>query len=110
MQVAVEHGSAATVVAVTGEVDLATATDLSAHLDGVDTSRVVVVDLSGVSFIDSSGLNVLVQLRQKLLSATHTDTLILVITRPSTKRIFEVTGLSDVFNIFDSVAGALASL
>jgi anti-anti-sigma factor len=110
VQVTLQQSPSATVVTVSGEVDLATAGELTTHLNSLDLSRAVVVDLSDVSFIDSSGLNTLVQLRQKMQSSPSPSNLRLAMNRSTTRRIFDVTGLSDVFEIFDSAAGALASL
>jgi anti-anti-sigma factor len=53
-----------TVVGVSGEVDLASSPDLTACLDQVD--GVVVVDLSAVTFLDSSGMGALVAARKRL--------------------------------------------
>jgi anti-sigma B factor antagonist len=54
-------------LAVRGEIDIKTAPELERVLSGSD-SEMVVVDLSGVSFIDSSGLRVLVMARTQLES------------------------------------------
>lgn len=58
-----DHGGKA-VVAVSGEIDLATSPDLTACLDQVD--GVVVVDLTRVTFLDSSGMGALVAARKRL--------------------------------------------
>ena len=48
-------------LAVTGEIDLATASSFGAAIDqGIQQAGKVVLDFSGVTFMDSSGLNVLV--------------------------------------------------
>ena len=58
------------VVTVVGEVDMTTAPELTKAIDGVaGTARKVVVDLSGVTFLDSSGLNALVRGRRELAAA-----------------------------------------
>ncbi|MEA2404920.1 MAG: hypothetical protein QOE08_1567, partial [Thermoleophilaceae bacterium] len=64
-------GSGTAVVAVSGEIDVRTAPRFEELLgDGVDDvpSHGLVVDLSGVTFLDSTALNVLVRCleRQKL--------------------------------------------
>ncbi len=54
-------------IAITGELDLSTSDDLGqqivayASVDGVD---VVVIDLAGVSFVDSAGINALLKARR----------------------------------------------
>ena len=59
------HGPDGVVIAVAGEVDMATAPQLAdCLLDHADTD--VMVDLSQVGFLDSAGLNVLVQAYKRL--------------------------------------------
>ena len=48
-----------------GELDLATVETLQAALDGVERAGRLVLDLRGLSFIDSSGLHLLVALHQR---------------------------------------------
>lgn len=54
------------VVVLAGECDLSVREDLTAHLlAAVNTSKVVAVDLAGVTFMDSSGLHALMTAHQK---------------------------------------------
>jgi anti-anti-sigma factor len=48
-----------------GELDVATAETLRATLDGVENPGHLVLDLRGLSFIDSSGLHLLVALHER---------------------------------------------
>ena len=48
-----------------GELDLATAPTLEAALDGVEIAERLVLDLCGLSFIDSTGLHLLVALHRR---------------------------------------------
>jgi len=64
----VTYDANTTIVSVAGEVDMATAAQLSQCLDGVDNGRVV-VDLAQTSFLDSSGIAVLVATWNRLLEA-----------------------------------------
>jgi anti-sigma B factor antagonist len=59
--IATDGGEGATVLRVAGQLDLATADDLADRLRDVLDARTgsIVLDLSGVDFIDSSGLSVL---------------------------------------------------
>ncbi|WP_197523355.1 STAS domain-containing protein [Actinokineospora pegani] len=91
------------VVAVTGEVDLATAPQLEAKL--ADAVRVpgatgVRVNLAGVEFMDSAGLRVLVAAR----AAAEQKGLVLTLAAPHdrVRRIIQITGLSEVFGLADS--------
>ncbi|HEX6756517.1 MAG TPA: STAS domain-containing protein [Mycobacteriales bacterium] len=68
-------------VSVVGEVDVATAPLLRAVLDGLRTARPrrVEVDLSGVAFLDSQGLTVLVAARRRLAA----EQIVLALRAPS---------------------------
>jgi anti-sigma B factor antagonist len=96
------------VVAVEGELDIATAPRLkrvlSSALDG--TSRLV-VDLSRVSFIDSTALGVLVGIQRRLRSMPG-GRMALVCTRPNVCGIFELAGLEGAFPMFADVDAAKA--
>ena len=89
----------ALVVSVRGEVDLSTAPDLEScvrgSLDGAGTS--VVLDLAGLSFIDSSGLRVLVSLSNDARS--NGASLVLRNVPRQAQRVMDITGLSEWFDI-----------
>jgi anti-sigma B factor antagonist len=91
------------VVSVYGEVDLYTAPRLQTELaalvrDGV--SRLV-VDLSGVEFCDSTGMNVLLSAMKRMRE--HGGSLELAAPRSAVRRILQVTGLDTVFSVHDAV-------
>jgi anti-sigma B factor antagonist len=98
-----------TVVAVAGEVDLVTAPELrAALLELVGAGKVaLIVDLEAVEFLDSTGLGVLVG-AVKRARADGGD-LSLVCTHPHLLKVFEITGLTTVFAIHDSLSEALAT-
>jgi len=98
-----------TVVHVGGEIDVYTAPVLREHLDEhISAGRVhLVVDLSGVTFMASTGLGVLVG-RLKLVRAAN-GTLCLVCSNDRTLSVFSITGLDKVFQIFPSGDSALAA-
>lgn len=86
------------VVILSGDVDLAAATDVWDALEpALEGARRVVVDLSGVRFIDSTGLSVLVRAHRRL---AH-DGGGLVVRRPSemAARVLDVTGLDELFTV-----------
>lgn len=91
------------VVAVYGEVDLYTAPRLQAELAGLVRDGVarVVVDLSGVDFCDSTGMNVLLSAMKRLRE--QDGSLELAAPRPAVLRILQVTGLDTVFSVHDNV-------
>ena len=96
------------ILAVKGEVDVYTAPRLRERLvDLVSQGKhQVVVDLEGVDFLDSTGLGVLVGGLKRLRS--HDGDLTLVCTQPRILKVFEITGLTKVFSIFDSIDAAVA--
>jgi anti-sigma B factor antagonist len=59
--VVAQAGDGRSTVTVTGEVDLATSPELERHLELHAAARSLLVDLTGVSFLDSSGMAVLVR-------------------------------------------------
>ena len=97
-----------TVLAVKGEVDVYTAPRLREKLvELVGQGKLkVIVDLEGVDFLDSTGLGVLVGGLKRLRS--HDGDLGLVCTQPRILKVFEITGLTKVFEIHDSVDSAVA--
>jgi anti-sigma B factor antagonist len=82
------------VVAVAGEVDLATAPQLAECLLEL-TDRDVAVDLSSVTFFGSSGMAVLVQANQAFTDAGHT--LHTFGEQEMVRRVLEIAGLYEVF-------------
>lgn len=89
------------VLTLAGELDLTTAPRLQEQLDrAMRDARVVVIDLSGLLFIDSSGLHTLVHAEQQLSASG--GQLMLVHGSPTVSRVFQLTGLSDYFTWRDS--------
>jgi anti-anti-sigma factor len=82
------------VLEVGGEVDLATVEQFRAALADAQRSERVVVDLTGVSFMDSAGVNALVGAYHRSLPNGE---LRLVGMRSNVRRVFEITGLFALF-------------
>jgi anti-sigma B factor antagonist len=97
------------VVSASGEIDVATAPPLRERLLALSASGepTVVVNLLGVTFLDSTALGVLVGALKRCREAG--GDLPLVIDEPRILRVFEITGLTGVFSIFESVEAALES-
>ena len=102
-----EHDGVA-VLAVQGEVDVYTAPRLREKLVELVTQgkHRIVVDLEAVEFLDSTGLGVLVGGLKRVRS--HDGDLSLVCTQHRILKVFEITGLTKVFAIYDSVDAALS--
>ena len=105
----VEERNGHTVLAVTGEVDVYTAPRLRERLVELVTEgkRKIVVNLEGVDFLDSTGLGVLVGGLKRLRS--NDGDMSLVSTQPRILKVFEITGLTKVFAIHDTVDAATAA-
>jgi anti-sigma B factor antagonist len=77
-------------VTVSGELDLASASELDRSLSGVQNDgRTVVLDLRRVSFMDSSGLRVILSADARARSAD--SRLVLIEGPPGVQRVFHVT-------------------
>jgi len=98
-----------TVVAVGGEIDVYTAPKLRDKITELvaDGSYHLVVDMSAVEFLDSTGLGVLVGGLKKV--RTHDGSLELVCNQDRLLKIFRITGLAKVFVIHESADAALAA-
>jgi anti-sigma B factor antagonist len=93
------------VIALAGEIDLYTAprlqSELTSALSAAEPVRVV-VDMSGVEFCDSTGMNVLLAAHR--LAAERGGEFALAAPRPAVRKILEVTGLNAVFTVHDNTA------
>lgn len=118
MELSVAQGAdgAPSVVTVSGEVDVHSAPQLRDGLISVlaggdntasAAANAVVVDLTGVSFLDSTGLGALVAART--LAGERGVALRLACTSQRIVKLFTITGLDGVFEIHDSLAAALAA-
>lgn len=96
------------VLRVAGEIDLLTANLLGERVREqqlLPTNRVVVLDLSGVSFMGSSGL-------AEIVAAAQADSaqLVLVATSRAVLRPLEATGLLPMLTVYESVDEAIAGV
>lgn len=93
----IEDGGTYTVRAA-GEIDVATAPQVeSVLLELLGGGSPVALDLSGVTFIDSSGLRALVTARQRAEDESAAFTL--SGRSPAVERLLQVTGLDSVFEV-----------
>jgi anti-sigma B factor antagonist len=99
-------------VAVRGEVEIATAPELTAALDEAirTTSGPFVIDLASVGFLDSSGINCL--MRARALLGRDDRTLALICPPGSTRRVLALVGVDELVALYasrDEVLRALGS-
>ena len=83
------------VIALTGELDLGTAERLAQELERAqaDGESAIVLDLSGLTFIDSTGLRVIIEADEQL--ADGESAWAIVPGPDSVQRVFELTGTAE---------------
>ncbi|MCX5327856.1 STAS domain-containing protein [Streptomyces sp. NBC_00140] len=70
-------------------------------------ARCIILDLTQVTFCDSSGLNTLLDLR---LQAEQENTVLFLARVPATlRRVLEITGSDQVLRVYDTVTDAQAA-
>ena len=94
-------------VKVHGEVDVYTAPKLREIVFPLSEkeSAQIVIDLSGVSYMDSTGLGVIVGVFKSCRA--HNGELKLIGLSDRLKRLFEITGLADILNINSQIEGGV---
>jgi len=98
-----------TIVAVCGELDVYTSPRLRQEIAELLTrgDTHLVVDLDRVDYLDSTALGVLVGAARRVVQ--QHGTLKLACANGRNRRIFEITGLTKVFDFVDSCAGGSPS-
>jgi anti-sigma B factor antagonist len=98
------------VIAVSGEIHVSTAPEFSTRLnDAIGQGKTsVVLDLADVSFIDSTGLSVLLNGLRRV--TRRGGRMAIVCTNPTVLRLFEITRLDTTFEIVDSREAAVAAV
>jgi anti-sigma B factor antagonist len=95
------------IIVLGGEVDIYSAPQFKETLvQGIDEgARRIIVDLTGVSFIDSTALGVLVSGAKRV--RPQNGGLDIVCSDENITRIFEITGLDRIFGIYPTKEDAL---
>jgi len=108
MQIRVERHQAAVVVSATGELDAFLAPQLEEAFTQAADGAPLLVDLSRVSFIDSTALGMVT----RAIRGQHDyeRTARIVLPRGSARRIFEITTLDRVLPLAESRETALSEL
>jgi anti-sigma B factor antagonist len=98
-----ESGDGISTVSVVGEIDIATAPSLREILETtIDGGvQVVVVNLLGVTFIDSTALGVLIGALKRCNEAG--GSMRIAVSDPRVLKVFEITGLTDLFSIYPTL-------
>lgn len=96
------------IAAVTGDIDISTVTRLRERLFELAGGRTLLVDLNGVTFIDSAGLGVLVGAARQ--AAGRGGSLHAVCARPQTRKLLWLTGVDRRIPLAATVDEALMLL
>jgi len=91
-----------TIVTVSGEIDLYTAPRLHSELAALLAEGMparVVIDMSGVEFCDSTGMNVLLSCLRR--ARERGGELEIADPKPAVRKILQVTGLDSVFTLIE---------
>ena len=107
IDVTTRQESGCTVVTVVGEVDVYTAPSLDEALTATlaEGNTCVVVDMTGVDFLDSTGLSVLVKALKRIREAD--GSLDVVVSADRVAKVFRLTGLDKVIPLHAALADAL---
>jgi anti-sigma B factor antagonist len=95
------------VLSLEGEIDLHEAPNVKAQLQPLIGAQqpTVVVDMGGVSYIDSSGLALFIEAMQRVHG--YGGKFALCALRPSVRTIFDISRLDQVFKIFPDRKAAM---
>lgn len=97
------------ILALDGEIDLHRSTEIKETLSPLIAQKTahILLDLSRVSYIDSSGLAIFIEALQRVMA--YGGTLAIFGLGASVRGIFEIARLDQVFQIFPDEASARAS-
>jgi anti-sigma B factor antagonist len=96
------------VVRAAGEIDLAVEGQLQEHLRGLMDRGVkyLIVDLAEVTFLDSSGIQALIAAQGR--ARTAGGDLVVASASDNVRKIFQITGVTEVFGLYATVDEAYA--
>jgi anti-sigma B factor antagonist len=99
LEIEVQGSDARTLVTLSGDLDAATAPSLYEKLARleVEDAHSVVLDLAKVTFMDSTGVGVIITAHKRL---RHDNGRLIIFSPPSSvRRLFEITGLTTLLDI-----------
>jgi anti-sigma B factor antagonist len=109
LTIAVRRERGLVIVAVTGEIDISTVSQLRESLfEQAESGSDVIVDLDQITFIDSAGLGALVGASRR--AEASGGSLHAVCGQPHTKKLLWLTGVDRRIPLDESLEGALASV
>ena len=107
MEVGIRKEQGVLVLTITGRMDSVSAPELDTHVDEQIAGGEIsfVVDLSGLDYISSAGLRSMLTMAKKLKEKA--GTLKLCGLKGVVREVFDVSGFSTIFTIYDSLEDAL---
>ena len=88
-QVTLEPEGSSLRIVVAGELDIATVPEVTPHVSADGDAQAVVLDLRAVTFIDSTGLRLLLEAHDALRERLR------IVPSAACERLFEITGVRD---------------
>ena len=109
MKIAQKQNNDITIFNIDGDIDINSSPEMREAFEGIASAKTmkIVVNLSNVSYVDSSGLATLVEMLKKTRS--YDAKLRLASLAPKVKSLFEITKLEQLFDIFDTEEEASAN-
>jgi anti-sigma B factor antagonist len=98
------------ILALEGEIDLHRSPQVKESLEPLIAQKVprILLDFSGVTYVDSSGLATMIETLQRIQS--YGGKFAMFGLRESVRNIFEIARLDQIFTIFPDEASAVASV
>jgi anti-sigma B factor antagonist len=108
LHVEIRYAADRVILTLTGELDMASAPMLQSAVEGadLDARELVVLDLKGLEFIDSTGLRVILAVRK--LCVERGQDLAITQGSPQVERLLSVTGVADHLKMIPSPDAPLA--
>lgn len=108
MNVTFESAGSAIIASVEGRLDSVTSPSVEAQLTSRIASGGLVLDFTGLDYISSAGLRVVLSLAKRLKQAN--TAFILAGLRPQIRDVFEISGFLRILDIAETRADALTRL
>jgi anti-anti-sigma factor len=96
------------VVKLDGDLDFSRKPELEQLLSAAESSDIAIIDLQEATYIDSCTLSCLMALKKHMAEGGTAAIVRIAVANNSMKRIFQICGLDNVFDIYESTAQAQA--
>jgi anti-sigma B factor antagonist len=109
IQIADEQAGEYPVIALAGRLDSTTSGLLDARLsENVDISDRTIIDMTGLDYVSSAGLRVLLKAAKQ--AKARSARLLLCTLHPNVQEVFDISGFSAIFSIYPDRATAAAAV